>query len=294
MGLFSKKIKSSYILEKIEKKYKVRRYLELVFGILIVSVAYNLFFLPNNLVFGGVSGLAIIVKELIPIPPFVFIFISSIVLLIISLIMLGKSATRNSIIGSMLFPLFVELTANINNYLNIDTSNLLLCALFGGVIYGFGAGLVFKAGFTTGGTDILNQILAKYCHIGMGTAMLLSDGLIVLSSYFFFGATRLMYAMVVLYIIGYMTDKVLLGISSSKAFYIVTDYDDEIKNYVINELHHSVTIFNVKGGFTEKKKEVLLCVVPTNEYYRLKEGIHEIDPDAFFVVTDAYEVFGGE
>ena len=91
-----------------------------------------------------------------------------------------------------------------------------------------------------------------------------------------------------------MTDKVLLGISNSKAFYIITNEDAKIKDYLLNELHHGVTIFNVKGGYTNKKDEVILCVVPTNEYYRVKEGIHEIDKEAFFVVCDAYEVFGGE
>lgn len=98
---------------------------------------------------------------------------------------------------------------------------------FGGIIYGFGAGLVFKAGFTTGGTDIINQILSKYLHMSMGNAMLISDGLIVVLGGFFFGATKLMYALIVIYIIGLMTDKVLLGISNSKAFYIITNEDEK-------------------------------------------------------------------
>ena len=124
--------------------------------------------------------------------------------------------------------------------------------------------------------------------------MLMSDGLIVLAGGFFFGITKLMYAIIVVYIIGIMTDKVLLGISNSKAFYIITNEDEKIRDYLINELHHGVTIFSVKGGYTHKKDEVILCVVPTNEYYRVKEGIREIDEQAFFVICDAYEVFGGE
>lgn len=294
MKWFKKKDKTSNILEMIEAKYKVRRYFELIIGVLLISLAFNIFLLPNDLVFGGVSGLSIIVKEIIPINPSKFIMIASLILLVISYLVLGKKETRGSIIGSILFPIFVELTSNINQYINLDTSNLLLAVIFGGIIYGFGAGLVFKAGFTTGGTDIINQIISKYFHTSMGNAMLMSDGLIVLCGGFFFGATKLMYAIIVVYIIGLMTDKVLLGISNSKAFYIITNEDEKIKDYLLNELHHGVTIFNVKGGYTNKKDEVILCVVPTSEYYKVKEGIHEIDDKAFFVVCDAYEVFGGE
>lgn len=294
MKWFKKKSKTSNILEKIEAKYKVRRYFELIIGILIIALAFNIFLLPNNLVFGGVSGLSIIIKDILPIDPSHFIMISSLLLLVVSFMVLGKEKTKGSIVGSILFPIFVDLTANVNQYINIDSGNLLLSVIFGGIIYGFGAGLVFKAGFTTGGTDIINQILSKYLHISMGNAMLISDGLIVLGGGFFFGVTKLMYAIIVIYIIGLMTDKVLLGISNSKAFYIITDEDDRIRDYLINELHHGVTIFNVKGGYTNKKDEVILCVVPTNEYYKVKEGIHEIDEKAFFVVCDAYEVFGGE
>ena len=220
--------------------------------------------------------------------------IASLLLLVVSFLVLGKSDTKASIVGSILFPIFVNITANIGEYIKLDTGNVLLSAVFGGIIYGFGAGLVFKAGFTTGGTDIINQILSKYLHMSMGNAMLISDGLIVVLGGFFFGATKLMYALIVIYIIGLMTDKVLLGISNSKAFYIITNEDEKIRDYLLNELHHGVTIFSVKGGYTHKKDEVILCVVPTREYYRVKEGIHEIDSEAFFVVCDAYEVSGGE
>lgn len=294
MKWFKKFEKQGHILEKVEAKDKLKRYFELVIGILLIAIAFNLFLLPNELVFGGVSGLSIIVSKFITIDASTLIMIASLLLLVVSFLVLGKNDTKASIVGSILFPIFVNITANIGKYIKLDTGNVLLSAVFGGIIYGFGAGLVFKAGFTTGGTDIINQILSKYLHMSMGNAMLISDGLIVVLGGFFFGATKLMYALIVIYIIGLMTDKVLLGISNSKAFYIITNEDEKIRDYLLNELHHGVTIFSVKGGYTHKKDEVILCVVPTREYYRVKEGIHEIDSEAFFVVCDAYEVSGGE
>ena len=280
MKCFKKFEKQGHILEKVEAKDKLKRYFELVIGILLIAIAFNLFLLPNELVFGGVSGLSIIVSKFITIDASTFIMIASLLLLVVSFLVLGKNDTKASIVGSILFPIFVNITANIGEYIKLDTGNVLLSAVFGGIIYGFGAGLVFKAGFTTGGTDIINQILSKYLHMSMGNAMLISDGLIVVLGGFFFGATKLMYALIVIYIIGLMTDKVLLGISNSKAFYIITNEDEKIRDYLLNELHHGVTIFSVKGGYTHKKDEVILCVVPTREYYRVKEddGNHPRDP----------------
>lgn len=289
-----KKIVDENILKQIYHKSRLKRYFQFVFGLLLVAISFNLFLSPNNIVAGGVSGVSLITKHFFGLDPSIFILIASVILLILSFILLGKEKTMGSILGSLLFPIFVKLTSNIDVYLDIDNTNLLLSAIFGGVIQGFGAGLIFKAGFTTGGTDIINQIISKYAKVSLGTSMLMSDGLIVLSGIFVFGITKLMYALIVLYIITIMTDKVVLGISDSKAFYIITDEEEKVKEFVLKYLNHGVTIFNAKGGYTKERQNVLLCVVPTKEYFKLKEGIHEIDHDAFFVVTDAYEVFGGE
>ncbi len=282
------------VRDKIDNKSKFKRYAQFCLGCLLVAISFNLFLAPNDLVPGGVSGFSVIINHLLGINKSIIILGLSLLLLILSYIFLGKNKTRGSILGSLLFPLFVEITSNISEIIQIDTSQLLLSAVFGGILHGFGAGIIFKAGFTTGGTDILNQIISKYAKVSMGKSMLICDGTIVLLSGIVFGPTKLMYSVIILYLISYMSDRVILGISDSKAFYIVTDEEKKIKEYVIKYLNHGVTVFNAKGGYKKEKQTVLLCVLPTKDYYKLKEGIHEIDPDAFFVVTDAYEVFGGE
>lgn len=282
------------ILKSIYKKHRLLRTIELVFGVLIMAISFNLFISPNEIVFGGVSGLSIIINKYFSMDKPLFILISSIFCIILSYIFLGKEKTKLSIVGSILFPILVKLTENIGLFLTIDTSDQLLLAIFGGLIYGFGAGLVFKAGYTTGGTDIINQIFSKYFKTSLGTSMLVTDGAIVLLGAFLFGWNKFMYAIIILYIISILTDKVLIGISSSKAFYIITEKPDEISSYVINELNHSVTEFNAKGVYNNEKTKVLFTVIPTKEYYKFKEGIEEIDKNAFFTVIDAYEVSGGE
>ena len=282
------------ILERINEKARTKRLISFILGSFIIAISYNLFLAPNNLVAGGVSGIAIILKGLFGFDDFIVILVSNSILLIMSYFLLGKEKTKASVLGSLFFPICVKLTASIGQIIDIDTSQILISAVFGGVVYGIGIGMIFKAGFTSGGTDILNQIFNKYFKMSIGKSMLCTDGVITLLSAFVFGTNKLMYSIIVLYIISMMSDRVILGVSDSKAFYIITDEDKAIKEYILKYLNHGVTVFNAKGGYAKEKQNVLMCVLPTKDYYRLKEGIMEIDPEAFFVVTDAYEVFGGE
>lgn len=280
------------IIKDIYKKGRLKRWAEFLLGVLIVAIAYNLFLLPAKVVY-GVGGLGIIFNSLFKIDPSLVILVSSVILLFLSLILLGKEETKKTVIGSLLYPVFVKLTSSVGQIVDLSNTDPLLIVLFGAVISGFGLGLIFKAGFTTGGTDILNQIVAKYFKMSMGNSMFFTDGIIILSSVFVFGWTKIMYSIISLYIISIMTDKVILGISNSKAFYIITDHEEEVKKFVLKHLSHGVTILDAKGGFTGQNQKVIMCIIPTKEYFIAKEGIHEIDSNAFFVVTDAYEVSGG-
>jgi len=287
-----KKILDENILKKIHSKGRLKRYIGFVIGVLIVAIAYNLFMVPSEVVY-GVGGIGIILKKLFGIDPSTTIMIGSVLLLILSFILLGKEKTTSSVVGSLLYPVFVELTEDIGNYVQLGDADPLIIVLFGAVISGFGLGIIFKTGFTTGGTDILNQIVAKYGKTSMGNAMFMTDGLIVASGVFVFGWTKVMYSIISLYIVSIMTDKVILGISESKAFYIITDHETAVKKFILNHLSHGVTVLDARGGFTGNNQKVIMCIIPTKEYFVVKEGIHEIDPNAFFVVTDAYEVSGG-
>lgn len=293
MNFFSK-TKNLIINHKSNKTELIKRIIQFVLGCYIISLSYNIFIAPNNLVPGGVGGVAVIFNNLFGIDNTQTIIIANIILLLISFIVLGKEKTKYTILGTLLFPIFVKLTEHANVWLQIDITNVLLSAIIGGIIYGTGAGLIFKAGFTTGGTDIVNQIISKYAKVSMGTSMLLSDGLIVLSSGIFFGLDSMMYSIIILYIISLMSDKIVLGISSNKMFYIITEYEEEIREYIINDLKHGVTVFKGKGGYRKKSGDVLMTVLPTKDFYKLKTGISKIDKSAFFIVTDSYEVFGGE
>ena len=281
-------------MNKEVSKKDLLRYLYFIAGLTIFSFGFTFFLLPQNLVFGGVSGLSILFKELINCNTSLFVLVVDIALLGFSFIFLGWKKSVGSVIGSLLLPLFLAIMGLISDITEYTNNDLFICAIFGGIFAGTGLGFVFKAGFTTGGTDILNQIMHKYMKLSLGKSMLLIDGLIVSSSIFVFGFTRFMYAVLVLYIITFMTDRVILGVSKSKAFYIVTEKTLDVKKYIIDTLGHSVTVFDATGGYSKDTQKVVFCVIPTREYFKLKEGINEIDGEAFFIVTDAYEVYGGK
>ena len=291
MNVFSK-LKNIQIDNSHKKNWK--RYCQFFFGCLIVALSYNLFIASNDLVPGGVGGIAVIINNLFGFDNSIVILTTNLCLLILSYFLLGKETTRSTILGSILFPILVRATEHINVWIQFDTSKVLLMAVVGGIVFGTGAGLIFKAGFTTGGTDIINQIISKYGKTSMGKSMLMSDGLIVLSSGVFFGLTSMLYSILILYMISVMSDRIVLGISSNKMFYIVTHKEKEIKDFILNEMHHGATIFKAKGGVEQHQKRVIMTALPTKDVYELRKGIEKIDKDAFFIITDSYELFGGE
>lgn len=129
--------------------------------------------------------------------------------------------------------------------------------------------------------------------MSLGKSSLIVNSLIITTAIFTFGITKSMYAVIALYISSTITDRVILGISNNKSFYIITDKEEEVCEFIIQNLHHSVTIINAKGGYSNKNKKLLLCVIPTKEYFLVKEVVLEIDKNAFFLITDSYEAVGG-
>ncbi len=279
-------------MRKTHRGETLFRYGEFILGVLLLAIAYNYFVLPNNITY-GVGGLGVIFKKTFGLDPFIVMLTSSVFLLILSFLLLGKESTKNTVIGSLLYPIFVKLTEFLPNVFSLGEIEPVLEVFCGAIIAGTGLGLVFKAGFTTGGTDILNHIVSKYGKMNVGKAMIFTDGLIILFSFLVFNFQTFIYSIINLAIISMITDKVVLGISQSKAFFIITEHETSVKKFIMDSMTHGVTVLEGRGGYTGDFKKVIMCIIPTSQYYALKEGIKKIDKDAFFVITDAYEVSGG-
>lgn len=276
--------------KKMFLKY-FKKYFSVILGLFILAISFNLFFAPTNIAYGGTNGLAIALQNISKGDLQIILILILLVFLVIGFIFLDKKTISKAIIGSILYPLFVIMTTNIDKYIIIDyTHDLLLIYSFGSILIGIGSGLVYKKGFSTGGINLLRQVFYKRFGISMGKSGLILNTIIVLSGAIVINNyTNIMYAVIIIYISNYITDRIILGISEQKAFQIITKKEEEIKEYIAEQLHHKVTIFNVQGGYLNEKENILLCVIPTTEYFIFKEAIKQIDKNAFFVVSDTYE-----
>ena len=282
------------ILTKITKKKKLKRIFLMSISLLLSAILYNVFLLPLNLVTGGTNGIATITNYVYGINPAFMILILSVACAIFSFMYLGVKRTMGTLVASLVYPLLVQLTSPLNNLMKGEPVDVLLMVLFAGVLSGVANGLMYKTGYSNGGFPVISQVLFERKHISVAKSSLVINVTIVLIGALFFGTTNALYAIIFLYINNIILDKVLLGINNNKAFYIITKEEEKIKKYIIKTLGHNVTTFEVKGGYLDKNRKVIFSVIPSGEYYKLTEGIKEIDDTAFFVVTDSYQVEGAK
>ena len=283
------------ILERIRKKQRVHRIILMSFSILFNAILYNLFLLPLNLVTGSIGGIATITNYLYGISPSLMILLLTLACTIYSFMYLGYKRTVGTIIFSLAYPLLVHITTFLNGLIVINNpDDIFLVVIFAGVLSGIANGLMYKTGYSNGGFPVISQYLYEKYQISINKSSLIINMSIVFLGGFYFGSANVMYALIFLYVNDIIMKKVLLGINNNKAFYIITEEEEKTKEFLMKELSHNITIIDVKGGIFEKKRKIILSVIPTNEYFRVTEVIKKIDKDAFFIVTDSYEVNGAK
>ena len=266
-----------------------------VLGVFLLALNYNLFLLPNNYVVSGMSGIAIAFEELIGFNATLFIYLTNGILLVMSFIFLGIEKTRNTIVGTILYPLMITFTAPIAKLLNcyFPLNDTFLVIVFAAVLYGLSNGLIYKCGYTTGGNDVLMQMLNKYFKIPESKALTFVNAVVIIFGGLTFGYMKAIYATIILILSSMVIDKIMFGLSDSKLFYIYTREEEKVKKTILEEIQSGFTIIPTKGGYSHTKGCMIMCVVPNRDYYIFKNKILEIDPTAFFVIESCYEVNGG-
>lgn len=265
----------------------ILKYGYLCLGLFIYSIAFNLFMLPNNFVVGGVSGISIILNNFFGIDASLCVSVLSTFLLILGFIFCNKDRVSSSVASTFILPVFIKLTSNITNIVSLDIS-LLLSSLYCAILVGVALGLVYKVGFSTGGTDIIYWILEKYIKKSTGQLMLLVEGIIVLVGAFVFGFEKLMYSLIILFLMSKISDKFVIGISDSKLVCIIPNKVDDVME-CINSLSY-VKSFKLK---TDNHKDVIYCILLSKDYRLLYNSIKSIDKNAFMSVSNTYETTGG-
>lgn len=274
----------------IKKYHLIEDYLELTAGSLVVALGVAMFLLPNKVISAGVTGIAMILEILFKIPTGTANFVLNIPLLLMGIKWGGGfKVLFRTIYAVFVMSLGIDLFTAIIPPVKGDP---FVYCLFGGLLDGIGIGLVLRAQGTTGGTDIIAQLLYRYQRISFASTFLFSNTIILLGAIPIVGLTPVLYALVVNYISSRILDTVQEGLGYSRAVFIVTENASKLKKVIINELDRGLTIFEAIGGFSGEPKPVLYVVVSRSQISRLKRLIAEIDENAFVVVTEAHEVLG--
>ncbi len=316
--------------KKIINKKNIRDFLLINLGVFLMAFTYSVFIDRNNLVIGGVGGIATIFRSLLDGKKILGITISSsmiilfinCILLVFALIFVGKSFFLKTVYASVVYPVYVfifeslfkiptfenfipnlsnikteliEALPNLSaNSINVLTAGAyLLIIVFGGVLSGLGLGLALKKGASTGGVDIVQQILLVHFKIPFSVSLFLTDGLIVFVATFFFkDFFILLYGVIFIYISGHVLDAVAFSGFNSRAVYIITKEAEQVKEKIYEVLERGVTEVYSRGGYDQEDKKTLVCVMSNKEFYKMKSIILEIDERAFIYVVRASEVHG--
>ncbi|GAA0237965.1 YitT family protein [Metaclostridioides mangenotii] len=264
----------------------------LVVGCFLMAASLNLFFNPHSIAPGGLTGLAVVINTISPIPLWVVNLVLNIPLFVLAFKILSRKDCIKTVLGILLLTLALKVT---DNLAMIDVTNdIILAIISGSILMGFGHGLIFRINGTTGGTDLIGLLLNKYIpSLSVPVLMGIVDSVVVALSGIVTGRIEIaLYSTLALYIIVKMSDLMIEGFDYSKSFMIISDKYKEINQIIIEDLERGATILNGEGAYTGSDKKVILVVVAKKEVVKLKKLVKETDPNSFIIITDIHEAVG--
>ncbi len=278
---------------------RVSDYFFLAAGPVIAATAAALFYTPARITGGGATGVGTIFYYLFGFDQGIVMMCVNIPLILLGMKVFGWRYGIKTLIGSTLLSIWTTIIGRMTAYSGVlDTSddiNILLSAIYGGVLMGVGIGLTMKSGCNTGGTDIVAQVIAHYFPVSVGSVEFVFNAAVVSCGGIFLGLQPMLFAIIAMYLSSQLVNFVVMnfGTKLAKSVYIFSsEHTPEISRRVIAELHHGGTVFHGTGIYTSKTRSMLLVIVPNNQMNTIMKIVHEEDPKAFVFVTEAYEVLG--
>ncbi len=264
----------------------------IVIGSAVTALAYNLFLIPHHIVPGGAGGVAMILNYFFSTPVGLTILVINIPLFVLGVKVIGRNYGVKSILGVAISSLLIDGFTYVL-HLGPATDNKILACIFGGIMLGAGLGLVFRGGGSTGGSDIVGQVLNRYTNLSTGTAILVVDFIVITAAGICFGQFELaLYGYLNLYLQTRAIDLVLEGLSYTRALFIISDSADAIARAITGTMNRGATVLNATGAYSKERKDMVFSVMAKREVPRAREIVREVDPHAFIIITDVYEVLG--
>ncbi len=265
----------------------------IIIGSFILASGFVLFITPYKIVPGGVYGISIVLHYLFGTPVGLVALCFDIPLTLIGIKFLGPRFGYKTVLGFSLTAIFTDTLTFFWGFNPLVEGDALLSSVFGGVLTGLGLGLIFRSKATSGGSDIIAMIIAKYTRLPLGMLMIYVDSVIVLIGLVVFQDWKIpLYSWIVIFITGKVIDIVLEGVSYDKSVFIISEKHEEIRDKIINNLDRGGTFIDGKGMYNNAERRIIFTVISRRELGMLEEFIHEIDPKAFLTVTDATEILG--
>lgn len=269
---------------------KFRRYAGMTLGIFLTAVAMNMFFIPHKIAAGGVGGLATVLHHLFEIPVGVTMLVFNVPIFLAGLKVLGARYGVDTLYGAFMLSAFIDLTAEFSP---VVTGDILLNALYGGILAGVGLGITFRFHGNTAGTALLAAIINRLTSLTIGRSMLMADIFVVAFAGFAFKSPELsLYAALSIYVTAKVIDLVQEGPLTNKSFIISAKEPEILADKIFQHIDRGVTFLNGRGGYTGESRDLILCVVDTREAAALRDLVYEHDARAFMLINDAYEVLG--
>ena len=264
----------------------IKEYSIVTLACIVMAFNINYFFLANKLAEGGIAGISLIIHYLTNID--IGYFILNIPLIILAYMFIGKDFLIKTLFATLVLTIFLKIFGNFRGPID----DILMAAIFGGGINGIAIGIVFYAGGSTGGTDIIAKIINKYYGIAIGKILLTIDFIILSMVAFIFGKVIFMYTLISLLVSAKMVDIIQEGIYSAKGVTIITNKVEELRKKIMEDTGRGITLINAKGAYTQKEIGMLYCVVGKYQLIKVKNIVKEIDPEAFMIVSQVHEVIG--
>ncbi len=260
-------------------------------GNFLYAITVKLFLLPQGLVVGGTTGIALTINNFFEIPISGFVFLFNMAMLIIGFIVLGKQFAVTTVASSVLYPFFLEILDKLlGSY--VISNDILLCTIFSGLGIGLALGMVIRSGSSTGGMDIPPLVLNKKLHIPVSISLYVFDVLIILSQAFFRPVENILYGVLLTIIYSMVLNKVMIIGSNKMQIKVISKKSEEIRRAIINEIDRGVTILDGTGGYTGNETPVLLSIVSNREIHKVEKLVHSIDPESFMIISSVNEVSG--
>ena len=278
------------------KKELIRDSAQIIAGNFLVALGVNAFILPNDVLTGGLAGVAVALQPLVAIEPKLFINAATIVLFGIGAVILGRQFALKTLLSTICYPLFISLLSwGLAEWFTPETfiMDQYLAAIYGGVFMGCGVGLVFRCGASTGGMDIPPLIVHRFTHLPLSTLVLITDALTVGLGVATYGLQAALMGIISVFVSSVAIDRTLtLGAVRSKNCMIISAHPEELMAYIHEQLYRGTTLLEAKGGYTKEQRQVIMVVVSRKQYPLLEHEVLRIDPNAFIIVTDTDEVHG--